>query len=127
MAEKKLTKVNKIDMLLEMVEVQANPMLVEFLENEKVLIQKKNSTRNVGKDNEDKDICDMLVEELAKIGSPVTISELMAQSVVVKNFVLSNGKMLTNPKITAMLKTMLGTRVQNIKEGRKSLYSVIDW
>jgi hypothetical protein len=26
-----------------------------------------------------------------------------------------------------MLKTMLGTRVQNIKEGRKSLYSVIDW
>jgi hypothetical protein len=126
MAQTKLTKVNKIDMLLEMVEVQANPMLVEFLENEKVLIQKKNSTRNVGKDNEDKDICDMLVEELAKIGSPVTISELMAQSVVVKNFVLSNGKMLTNPKITAMLKTMLGTRVQNIKEGRKSLYSVID-
>lgn len=46
MAEKKITKVEKFDMLLALGDVQANEMLVEFLTNEKELTIKKNSYKS---------------------------------------------------------------------------------
>jgi hypothetical protein len=104
MAQTKLTKVNKINMLLEMSEVQANLELVES--------------------NEDTIVCDMLVEELAKVGHPCTITELMTSSEVIQNYVLENGKPLTNQKITAMFKSILDIRVVKIPKGKSNLYSV---
>lgn len=124
MAQTKLTKVNKINMLLEMSEVQANLELVEFLENEKALIQKKNANKTAKKSNEDTIVCDMLVEELAKVGHPCTITELMTSSEVIQNYVLENGKPLTNQKITAMFKSILDIRVVKIPKGKSNLYSV---
>jgi hypothetical protein len=125
MAERKITKKEKITMLLGISEVKANPMLVEFLENEYALLEKKASAKSSKVNTENEAIKAMLVEELSKIGTPVTISELMAQSVVVKNYILENGKTLTNPKITAMLKPLVEDKiVVNVKEGKKSLYSV---
>lgn len=49
MAEKKITKVEKIEMLLAIDKVAQNEMLVEFLKHEKELIQKKNSYKSVNK------------------------------------------------------------------------------
>lgn len=46
MAEKKITKVEKFDMVLALKEVQANEMLVEFLTNEKELTIKKNAYKS---------------------------------------------------------------------------------
>lgn len=43
---KKLTKTNKIDMLLAIEDVKSNPVLVEYLEHEKKLLAKKNSTKS---------------------------------------------------------------------------------
>ena len=44
--EKKLTKTNKIDMLLALAEVKANPVLVDFLTHEKELLAKKNASKS---------------------------------------------------------------------------------
>jgi hypothetical protein len=125
MAEKKLTKKDKIRMLLGLDQVQANPTLVEYLENEYALLEKKASAKSNKVNAENEAIKAMLVDELSKIGKPVTISELMATSVVVKDYILENGKTLTNPKITAMLKPLVDSKVVvNNKDGKKSLYSV---
>ena len=49
MAEKKITKVEKIDMLLAIDKVAENEMLVEFLTNEKNLIIKKKTYKSTNK------------------------------------------------------------------------------
>ena len=43
---KKLTKAQKYDVLLSIAEVKANPMLVEFIEKEKEMLAKKNSSKS---------------------------------------------------------------------------------
>ncbi len=49
MAEKKITKVEKYEMLLAIGEVAENKMLVEFINHEMELLRKKNSYKSVSK------------------------------------------------------------------------------
>ena len=49
MAEKKITKVEKYEMLLAIGEVAENEMLVEFINHEMELLRKKNSYKSVSK------------------------------------------------------------------------------
>lgn len=49
MTEKKITKVDKFEMLLAIDKVAENEMLVEFINHEKELLRKKNSYKSVSK------------------------------------------------------------------------------
>lgn len=49
MTEKKITKIEKFEMLLAIKEVAENEMLVEFINHEKELIKKKNAYKSVNK------------------------------------------------------------------------------
>ena len=49
MTEKKITKVDKFEMLLAISEVAENEMLVEFINHEMELLRKKNSYKSVSK------------------------------------------------------------------------------
>ena len=49
MTEKKITKVDKFEMLLAINEVAENEMLVEFINHEMELLRKKNSYKSVSK------------------------------------------------------------------------------
>lgn len=46
MAEKKITKKEKFNMLLSIAEVASNPVLKEFCESELALLEKKNATKS---------------------------------------------------------------------------------
>ena len=70
----------------------------------------------------------MLIEELAKL-KVATITELLTQSEVVRNFRFGkdNDKFLTNQKITAIF-TMLKdeNKIVRIEDGKKVLFKVVD-
>ena len=73
----------------------------------------------------------MLVNELAKIAKPITITDLMATSEVVKNYVLENGNHLTNQKISALLNKMADPENANapivkVTDKKKSYFSVAE-
>lgn len=125
MAQTKLTKKDKIKMLLGLNEVQENPELVSFLENEYALLEKKASSKSNKTNVENEKVAEILVAELAKMEKPVTISELMNGSEVIKNYVLENGKTLTNQKITSIFKTLVENKtIVHETKGKNSLYMV---
>ena len=125
MAEtKKLTKRDYFAQLKEI--VKDNAELVAFIDHEVELLNKKNSGNSQNKtQKENKVVCEMLVNELAKIAKPVTITELMATSEVVKNYVLENGNHLTNQKISSLLKQLVeSNQVVKVTDKKKSTFSV---
>ena len=104
MAEtKKLTKKEYFAQLREI--VKDNAELVAFIDHEVELLTRKNSGNSQTKtQKENEKVSEMLVNELAKVAKPITITDLMATSEVVKNYVLENGNHLTNQKISALTK-----------------------
>lgn len=99
--------------------------IVKYAINEKGILSRKNSKANEKKNTEDIAICEMLLQELANIGNPVTVGELMAQSETVKNYVKENGEPLTSPKITAMFTKMIPEgKIVKTQDKRKSYYTV---
>ena len=67
----------------------------------------------------------MLVEELAKIGKPITITDLMNTSEIVKNYTLENGNNLTNQKISAIFKQLVeSNKIVKVTDKKKSYFSI---
>lgn len=130
MAEtKKITKREVITSMLANEVITSNPTYVTYLENELALLDKKKASgKGVSKTQiENKEICKMLLAELEKIGKPVTISDLMASSEVIRNYTLENGNPITNQKISALFKLMGidGTNeVVKVVDKKKSYFSV---
>ena len=125
MAEKKMTKRDYFAQLKEI--VKGNAELVAFIDHEVELLTRKNSGNTQTKTQiENESVCEMLVNELAKIASPITITDLMTTSEVVKNYVLANGNHLTNQKISALLKQLVDTnKVVKVTDKKKSYFSVV--
>lgn len=125
MAEiKKLTKKDYFAQLKEI--VKDNAELVAFIDHEVELLTRKNSGNSQTKvQRENEIVCEMLVNELAKIAKPITITDLMATSEVVKDYVLENGNHLTNQKISALLKQLVeSNKVVKVTDKKKSYFSV---
>lgn len=125
MAEtKKLTKRDYFAQLREM--VIDKPELVAFIDHEVELLTRKNSGNSQTKvQKENEIVCEMLVNELAKIAKPITITDLMATSEVVKDYVLENGNHLTNKKISALFKQLVeSNKIIKATDKKKSYFSV---
>ena len=77
MAEKKITK---RDVLNHIIETYANDtMVVEFAKHEIELLDKKNSSKAISKSaTENVEIANTLVEVLTKVGTPMTITDILA-------------------------------------------------
>ena len=79
--------------------------------------------RQLEKENEI--VANMLVEELAKIGKPITITDLMNTSEIVKGYTLENGNNLTNQKISAIFKQLVeSNRIVKVTDKKKSYFSI---
>ena len=120
----KLTKRDYFTRLREI--VADNEELVAFIDHELELLTKKNSTGGQTKTQKENEIvAKMLVEELAKTKKPITITDLIASSEVVREYTLENGNKLTNQKISAIFKQLVdsGTLVR-VTDKKKSLFSV---
>ena len=100
--------------------------IVNFVTHEIELLNKKNSKTGATKtQKENEKIANMLIEELAKIGKPISITDLMNTSEVVKNYVLENERPLSNQKISAIFKQLVeNKRIIRTQDKKKTYFSI---
>lgn len=113
--EKKLTKKDKFGMLKEYMVELGRTDLVEFIDNELSLLEKKASSgkmTNTQKENEE--IKKVILGVLTEIGEYATITDIQA-----KNDTLG---VLSNQKISALLKQLVDTNQVLKKTEKKKAY-----
>ena len=116
--EKKLTKKEKFAMLKEIVVDMGNDMLVEFIDNEISLLEKKSSKSTQTKTQiENEKIKEKIVVVLENLARPVTITELQK----------ANEEMATynNQKLSALLKQLVEeNKVVRVPDKKKTYFTV---
>lgn len=114
MAEiKKLTKKEKYGMVLNY--IQDNEMLVEFINNEINLLNKKaSSTSKTSTQKENEVIKEKIVALLIEIGQPITITELQKNSEDMAKY--------SNQKLSALLKQLHDDKIVNKFTDKKKTY-----
>ena len=122
--EKKLTKKDYFEMIKGVCADRTD--IVDFCNHEIELLSRKNSKSGATKTQKENEIvANMLVEELAKVGKPITITDLMNTSEIVKNYTLENGNNLTNQKISAIFKQLVeSNRIVKVTDKKKSYFSI---
>lgn len=122
--EKRLTKKDYFEMIKEVCADRTD--IVDFCNHEIELLSRKNSKSGATKTQKENEIvANMLVEELTKVGKPVTITDLMNTSEIVKGYTLENGNNLTNQKISAIFKQLVeSNRIVKVVDKKKSYFSI---
>ena len=102
--------------------------IVDFCNHELELLDRKNSKTSATKTQiENKKVAEVLVAELAKLAKPVTITELMKESEVVKNYTLENGNTLSNQKISAIFKQLVDNKtIVKVIDKKKTYFSIAE-
>ena len=119
MAEKKMTKREKFEMLAKIDEVASNPILVEFIEHELELLAKKNASGE-GKLTASQKINESIKAEiLEEMGA--NPNRLYSISEMIKCFDCC--KDLSLPKVTALVTQMVkADLVERVEEKRKAYF-----
>lgn len=122
--EKRLTKKDYFEMIKGVCADRTD--IVDFCNHEIELLSRKNSKSGATKTQKENEIvANMLVEELAKIGKPITITDLMNTSEIVKDYTLENGNNLTNQKISAIFKQLVESqKIVKVVDKKKSYFSI---
>lgn len=122
--EKRLTKKDYFEMIKGVCADRTD--IVDFCNHEIELLSRKNSKSGATKTQKENEIvANMLIEELAKIGKPITITDLMNTSEIVKGYTLENGNNLTNQKISAIFKQLVeNQRIVKVVDKKKSYFSI---
>lgn len=121
---KKLTKMNKFEMVMEIlasVEVENKEMLVEFVQHEMTLLAKKNSTPSGDRKPSKTQLENMeLVEKIEFVledGVARTISDIQSENDELKD--------LTNQKMSALLKKLVDSeKVTKFVEKKKTYFQM---
>lgn len=103
-----------------------NQDIVNFCNHEIELLERKNSKGGATKtQTENVKVAEMLIEELSKIVEPVTITDLMNKSEIIKEYRLENGNSLSNQKISAIFKQLVDAgKIVKVTNKKKSLFSI---
>ena len=122
--EKRLTKKDYFEMIKGVCADRTD--IVDFCNHEIELLSRKNSKSGATKTQKENEIVEnMLVEELAKVGKPITITDLMNTSETIKGYTLENGNNLTNQKISAIFKQLVeSNRIVKVVDKKKSYFSI---
>lgn len=128
MENKKRTRKVILGEILKLAEVQANEEYVTELNKIITQLEKKNAKGGATKTQKENEIvANMLMEELAKVGKPMTITDLMNSSEVVKEYRLENGNALSNQKISAIFKQLVeSNKLVKVIDKKKSYFSIAD-
>ena len=121
MAEKKMTKREKFEMLAKIAEVKANPMLTEFIEHELELLAKKNASGEgkltavqVANNGIKEEILECMAKEPNRL---FTISEMM------KLFPCCAE--LSNKRVSALVRQHKEDgKVERLEEKRKAVFRI---
>lgn len=122
--EKRLTKKDYFEMIKGVCADRTD--IVDFCNHEIELLSRKNSKTGATKTQKENEIvANMLIEELTKVGKPITITDLMNTSEIVKGYTLENGNNLTNQKISAIFKQLVeSNRIVKVVDKKKSYFSI---
>lgn len=128
MENKKRTRKVILGEILNIAEVQANEEYVIELNKIIAQLEKKNAKSGTTKTQKENEIvANMLVEELEKVGKPITITDLMNSSEVVKEYRLENGNALSNQKISAIFKQLVENKtLVKVIDKKKSYFSIAE-
>lgn len=119
----KITKKEYFKMIIEVLQENQREDLIPILEHEIELIEKKAMNGKKTKTQEaNEDIKTFIIQELKRINTPVTITELLQNSPKLTE--MTGG---SNQKVSALI-TQLKATGQVIREtnGKKALFKVVD-
>ena len=128
MENKKRTRKVILGEILNLAQVQANEEYTNELNKIIAQLEKKNTKGGVTKTQKENEIvANMLVDELEKVGKPITITDLMNTSEVIKDYRLENGNALSNQKISAIFKQLVENKtLVKVIDKKKSYFSIAE-
>lgn len=109
--ENKITKRMRFVELKEILVELGKTELVDFVNHEIELIDKKAMNRKAEtskKSVENQEISKLIIEAMEKVGKPTTITDLLKVDILA-DYVTEDGKALSNQKVSAILKPLLRT------------------
>ena len=118
MENKKMTKKDYFNELLKIEAVASNGSLVDFINHEVGLLEKKSSKSTLSKTQvENNSIKDIIMNVLQESARPMTITEIQA--------VNEDLKELSNQKISALLKQLVDTDlVERVVDKKKTYFQI---
>jgi hypothetical protein len=118
MTTKKITKRDHFNALLNLEEVKANPVLVEFIEHELDLLAKKNAAdkKPTAQQTANKAICEAIVEGMEP-NRLYTITDLIKE--------IPECADLTNQRVSALVRGMIDIHIERVEEKRKAYFRLL--
>lgn len=121
--EKKITKREKFEMLKAL--VVDNAMLVEFIDHEIELLDKKKSNGNAKANEKMATEVELVYNALVSVGRATTASELIAETDL--SALANESGVVSTQKVSAMLKKLKEQgRVETYTEKKKTYFKVVD-
>ena len=121
MAVEKMTKKQKFEMLKAL--VKDNAMLVEFIDHEIELLDKKKSNGNAKANEKMEQSVEIVFKALVIVGRPVSASELIAETDL--SALANESGVVSTQKVSAMLKKLVDCgRVEKFTDKKKTLFRV---
>lgn len=119
----KITKKDNFKSIIEVLREKGREDLVAVMEHEIELIEKKASNARMTKTQEaNVEIKEVILKEMARIGKPITISELIANSEEIAE--ATNG---SNQKVSALMTQLKNAgAVVRTQEGKKAVFSIAE-
>lgn len=123
MAEKKITKRENFMKIIEVLEENGRADLVEVINHEIELLDKKRASGKMTKtQTENVDIKEMILQALADIGEPISITDLLAKSPE-----LAEKTNNSNQKVSALMTQLKNSnQVVRTTNGKKALFSIAE-
>lgn len=121
--EKKMTKKEKFEMLKAL--VADNAMLVEFIDHEIELLDKKKSNGNAKANEKVAKETELVFNALVAIGRAVSASELIAESNL--DELKNESGVVSTQKVSAMLKKLVDCgKVEKFTDKKKTFFKVAE-
>ena len=123
MAEKKVTKKENFTKIMEVLQANDRNDLAEVIQHEIDLLEKKALNNKKTKTQEaNEDIKALIISELVRIATPVTITELLQQSEE-----LANATNNSNQKVSALMTQLKNTgKVSREQVGKKATFTAVE-
>ena len=125
MATQKITKKDNFKALLSIVETMGRNDLVDFINHEIELLDKKKSNGNAKANKQVADNVELVYNALVELNKPVTITELIAQADLMA---LANEEhIVTTQKVSAYIKKLVDNgRVVKTTDKKKTYFMVAE-
>ena len=124
MATQKITKKDNFKALLSIVEDLGRNDLVDFINHEIELLDKKKSNGNAKANKQVADNVELVYNALASVGKAVTVTELIAQTDLTA---LANEEhIVTTQRVRAYIGKLIESgRVKSYKDKKKTLFEIV--